>query len=100
MSLAGQVLWKRHTVCVCDVAIAGKPSPAPAATAPLAALRNLRREAAYLPDPTFAGASALRLMGPPRSKSSVREREVSRFERPPPRDACRGQSQFAAICKL
>src|SRR5437763_15835318 len=42
MSLAGQVLWNRHVIWVCEVAIAGKPSPA-AAAAPVAAFRNLRR---------------------------------------------------------
>src|SRR5207248_11606669 len=42
MSLAGQVLWNRYVIWVCEVAIAGKPSPA-AAAAPVAAFRNLRR---------------------------------------------------------
>src|SRR5215831_11635768 len=66
MSFAGQVLCHRRLIGVTwPFAIIGKPSVAPAATAPDAAFRNLRRERVAPGASGIAGTDNLRVMFPP-----------------------------------
>src|SRR5512143_2568975 len=92
MSFAGQVLWNRQTIGACDLAIIGNPSAAPAAAPPVAAFRNLRRDAADERDWAFAGTGTLRVMTPPNEMASERRDGVVVVVNP----ECRGGSGIAA----
>src|SRR5690349_5895491 len=65
MSFDGHVDWNRMLIgLACPFEIIGKPSVAPAAAAPVAAFRNLRREP-VLAALGGAGTNSLRFMDPP-----------------------------------